>query len=150
MDLSHTDKNGKPRMVDVSGKPVEKRTAEATGFIRLQKETLRLIRSEGLSKGNVLLTAQIAGIQAAKKTADLIPLCHPLDLKKIDVDTFSEEEGVRVNSKVVCIGQTGAEMEALQAVTEALLTVYDMCKAVDKTMSLEGIRLKSKKKKAAG
>ena len=86
MELSHTDKEGKPRMVDVSGKPVEKRIARATGFIKLNTETIRLISTESISKGNVLLTAQIAGIQAAKKTAELIPLCHPLDLKKIDVD----------------------------------------------------------------
>ncbi|MFC2081034.1 cyclic pyranopterin monophosphate synthase MoaC [Bacteroidota bacterium] len=131
MGLSHLDENGKPKMVDVSGKSVERRTAEATGLILLQ---------------NVLLTAQIAGIQAAKKTAELIPLCHPLDLKKIDLDTRTESEGIRVNSRVVCIGQTGAEMEALQAVSTALLTIYDMCKAVDKNMVIEGIHLLKKTK----
>ena len=149
MELSHTDKEGKPRMVDVSGKPVEKRIARATGFIQLKSETIRLISKEGISKGNVLLTAQIAGIQAAKKTSELIPLCHPLDLKKIDVDVLPEADGIRVNGTVICIGQTGAEMEALQAVSSALLTIYDMCKAVDKTMILDGIRLLEKQKLAA-
>jgi cyclic pyranopterin phosphate synthase len=150
MKLSHTDNEGKPRMVDVSGKPVQKRTAEATGLIRLDPETSRLIRSDGISKGNVLLTAQISGIQAAKRTPELIPLCHHLELKKIDVDTEMVPEGIRVNSRVICIGQTGAEMEALEAVSTALLTIYDMCKAVDKNMSLEGIRLIAKKKEPIG
>ncbi len=146
MELSHLDKKGKPSMVDVSGKPVELRTAEATGFIRLRPETLRLISKNAIGKGNVELTAQIAGIQAAKKTAELIPLCHPLELTKIEVDTEMAEGGIRVRSLAKCTGQTGVEMEALQAVSTALLTIYDMCKAVDGKMIIEGIELLNKRK----
>ena len=146
MELTHLDKDGKPIMVDVSGKPFEKRTARARGFIQLGDETLKLIHSGSITKGNVLLTAQIAGIQGAKKTPDLIPLCHPLALKKIEVDTEFRENGIEVYSIVSCIGQTGVEMEALQAVSTALLTIYDMCKAVDKKMVIEGIRLLEKTK----
>jgi len=133
-------------MVDVSGKPFEKRVARARGLIKLQARTLSLIQENNMKKGNVLLTAQIAGIQAAKRTSDLIPLCHPLSLSKVDVDFDILEEGIQVESVVTCIEQTGVEMEALQAVSTALLTVYDMCKAVDKEMLIGDIHLVEKTK----
>ena len=148
MELSHLDKKGKPSMVDVSEKPVEKRTAIARGFIRLGRDTIKLIGDEAIAKGNVQLTAQIAGIQAAKKTSELIPLCHPLELKKINVDTEITNDGIFVTSMVTYLGQTGVEMEALQAVSTALLTIYDMCKAVDREMVMEGIELVSKLKES--
>jgi cyclic pyranopterin phosphate synthase len=146
MELSHLNKDGKPHMVDVSGKPFEKRMARATGFIRLQPGTLEQIRGKGTTKGNVLLTAQIAAIQAAKRTHELIPLCHPLPISKVEVDTEIREEGIEVFSQVNCTGQTGVEMEALQAVSTALLTIYDMCKAIDREMVIEWIRLIEKTK----
>jgi cyclic pyranopterin phosphate synthase len=148
MELSHIDNDGNPRMVDITGKPTEKRTARAQGFISLGNETLKLIREGSISKGNVLLTAQVAGIQAAKRTAELIPLCHPLALTKVDVTAEVLGGGVEVQSLVIAIGQTGVEMEALQAVSTALLTIYDMCKAVDSQMSIGGIELVEKKKEA--
>lgn len=144
--LSHIDDDNRPSMVDVSGKPQQKRTATARGFIKLQPETLELIGDNKIKKGNVLLTAELAGVQAAKQTSNLIPLCHPLLLSKIDVKAVAEEEGVAVEATVICTGQTGVEMEALTAVSTALLTVYDMCKAVDKTMLIGGIILVEKKK----
>lgn len=147
MDFSHLDKNGKPCMVDVSGKPDQKRIAVASGIIQLKKETIALIESDRIKKGNVMVTAQIAGIQAAKKTSELIPLCHSLLIKKVEVDTRIIEQGICVESTVVCIGQTGVEMEALHAVSTALLTIYDMCKAVDKSMILGEITLLEKTKK---
>ncbi|MBA7524862.1 Cyclic pyranopterin monophosphate synthase [subsurface metagenome] len=146
MKLSHIDKSGKPVMVDVSAKPYQKRVAKARGFIKLQKQTLSLIQENNIKKGNVLITAQIAGIQAAKKTSELIPLCHPLALKKVEVDAKTLDSGIQVDSLVTCIEQTGVEMEALQAVSTALLTIYDMCKAVDKEMILENIHLVEKTK----
>jgi len=146
MKLSHLDKSGKPVMVDVSGKPFEKRIARARGLIILQTRTLSLIQENNIKKGNVLLTAQIAGIQAAKRTSDLIPLCHPLSLSKVDVDFEIMEDSVQVESVVTCIEQTGVEMEALQAVSTALLTIYDMCKAVDKEMVIKDIYLVEKTK----
>jgi len=142
--LSHIGDDNRPSMVDVSGKPQQKRTATACGFIKLQPETLALIGDNKIKKGNVLLTAELAGVQAAKQTSNLIPLCHPLLLSKIDVEAIAEEEGVAVEATVVCTGQTGVEMEALTAVSTALLTVYDMCKAVDKTMLIGGIVLVDK------
>jgi len=142
--LSHIGDDNRPSMVDVSGKPQQKRTATARGFIKLQPETLALIGDNKIKKGNVLLTAELAGVQAAKQTSNLIPLCHPLLLSKIDVEAIAEEEGVAVEATVVCTGQTGVEMEALTAVSTALLTVYDMCKAVDKTMLIGGIVLVDK------
>jgi cyclic pyranopterin phosphate synthase len=144
--LSHIGEDHRPSMVDVSGKPPQKRTATARGFIKLQPETLALINDHKIKKGNVLLTAELAGVQAAKKTSDLIPLCHPLMLSKIDVQAVTESDGVAVESTVVCTGQTGVEMEALTAVSTALLTVYDMCKAVDQHMLLGGIVLVDKVK----
>jgi cyclic pyranopterin phosphate synthase len=146
MALTHLDEHGRPRMVDVSDKTPMRRLARATGFIRLGAETLRLIQENQIKKGNVLLTAELSGVQAAKHTPLLIPLCHPLLLTKVRVDATLEPEGVRVTSEVKCTGQTGVEMEALTAVGSALLTVYDMCKAVDKAMKLEGIELIEKTK----
>jgi cyclic pyranopterin phosphate synthase len=144
--LSHIGDDNRPSMVDVSNKPLQKRTATASGFIKLKPETLALISDNKIKKGNVLLTAELAGVQSAKQTSNLIPLCHPLLLSKIDVTAVAEEEGVAVESTVICTGQTGVEMEALTAVSTALLTIYDMCKAVDKTMLIGGIVLVEKVK----
>lgn len=144
--LSHTDDQGKAKMVDVGGKPVQQRMARARGFIRLQKITVALIRENQMKKGDVLSVAQIAGIQAAKRTAELIPLCHPLQITNVDVNASLKENGVEVQTLVKCNGQTGVEMEALTAASVALLTVYDMCKAVDKQMVIEEVVLLEKKK----
>ncbi len=145
-ELSHTDNSGKARMVDTGGKPDQQREARAEGFIRLQHHTVQLIRDNQLKKGDVLRIAEIAGIQGAKKTSDLIPLCHPIPLTHVSVEAFLLEDGVRIESQVRCTGKTGVEMEALTGVSMALLTVYDMCKAVDETMILETIRLINKRK----
>ena len=123
-----------------------KRTAMAEGFIKLLPDTVQLIRENRLKKGDVLTVAEIAGIQGGKRTSELIPLCHPLQITKLDVRASLAEGGVKVESYAACIGQTGIEMEALTAVTVALLTVYDMCKAVDKGMVIEKVRLVSKTK----
>jgi cyclic pyranopterin phosphate synthase len=144
--LSHVDASGKACMVDVGGKKEQLRTAVASGFIRLGPETLKLIRENQMKKGDVLTVAQIAGIQAAKKTSELIPLCHPLAITKIDVVTELQDQGVKVTAEARCTGPTGVEMEALTAVSVALLTIYDMCKAVDKEMTLGEIRLIEKRK----
>jgi cyclic pyranopterin phosphate synthase len=146
-ELSHISKEGKANMVDVGHKPQQIRTATASGFIHLQKETIDLIRENMIKKGDVITIAEIAGIQAAKETSRLIPLCHPLQLTKVDVKAVVEERGVRVESLTRCIGQTGVEMEALTAVNVALLTIYDMCKAVDKEMVIGAVKLESKEKK---
>ncbi|HOZ14994.1 MAG TPA: cyclic pyranopterin monophosphate synthase MoaC [Tenuifilaceae bacterium] len=147
MTLSHIDKNGKANMVDVGDKPNQIREAHAKGFIKLSRETFRLISENQMKKGDVLTVAEIAGIQAAKRTPELIPLCHTLMLTKVDVKATLTSEGVEVNSYVKCIGQTGVEMEALTAVSTALLTVYDMCKAVDKNMVISDVKLLEKTKK---
>ena len=148
--LSHINKEGKARMVDVGDKPVQQRSATASGFISLQSETIRLISENLIKKGDVLSIAEIAGVQAAKKTSDLIPLCHPLLITKVTVETMlmdeKDKKGVGVTATVKCQGQTGVEMEALTAVSVALLTIYDMCKAVDKTMHISNIHLIEKKK----
>ncbi len=144
--LSHTDSSGKASMVDVSQKNESLRTATATGFIRLGDETLKLVKENNMKKGDVISVSEIAGIMAAKQTSTLIPLCHPINLTKVDVVCVFEEKGIRVNSLARCSGQTGVEMEALTAVSVSLLTIYDMCKAVDKKMEMEGIRLVSKEK----
>lgn len=144
--LSHINNEGKANMVDVGHKPLQVRTAQASGFIRLQPETIKLIQENLIKKGDVLTIAEIAGIQAAKETSRLIPLCHPLQLTKVEVKTYVTENGVEVKSLTRCIGQTGVEMEALTAVNVALLTIYDMCKAVDKQMILSDIKLESKEK----
>ena len=144
--LSHTNKEGKANMVDVGHKPNQLRTAIAEGFISLSEETIRLINENEMKKGDVLTIAEIAGIQGAKRTSELIPLCHPLQLTKVDVKAILEEDGVRINCLARCIGQTGVEMEALNGVSIGLLTIYDMCKAVDKSMEIGNIRLMEKTK----
>ena len=144
--LSHIDNTGKAGMVDVSGKVSQKRTARAAGRINLAAATLEVIKADSLKKGDVLAVARLAGIQAAKQCPFLIPLCHPLMLDQIEVDMQMDDRGIVVNSKVVCRGSTGVEMEALTAVSLALLTVYDMCKAVDKEMVISEIKLIEKLK----
>ena len=133
-------------MVDVGHKPFQQRTATAIGFIRMQHATLELVSKNVIKKGDVLTVAEIAGIQAAKLTPSLIPLCHPLPLTSVRVKASLKSEGVEVRAECRCTGQTGIEMEALTAVSVALLTVYDMCKAVDKSMLIEGITLTNKSK----
>lgn len=145
-ELTHVDAEGRARMVDVSAKPSQHRVAKARGFITLEKSTALLIEENRIKKGNVLAVAEIAGVQAAKRTSELIPLCHPLQLTNVNVKAELEEGGVSVTGAVSCIGQTGVEMEALCAVSVALLTVYDMCKAVDKTMKIGEIVLLEKTK----
>ena len=145
--LSHTNQDGKANMVDVGNKPNQLRIARAEGFIKLNSQTIRLIQENQMKKGDVLIVAEIAGIQGAKRTSDLIPLCHPLQLTKVDVQATIEENGVRIVSLVKCIGQTGVEMEALNGVSVGLLTIYDMCKAVDKNMTISEIKLVEKTKK---
>ncbi len=144
--LSHVDEKGKANMVDVGAKADQKRIAKATGHITLKTETLQLIKDNSMKKGDVLTIAEIAGIQGGKKTSDLIPLCHPLQITKLDVKAIMDKTGVRVNSEARCIGKTGIEMEALTAVSTALLTVYDMCKAVDKEMNIDEVTLVEKTK----
>jgi len=144
--LSHTNEKGKANMVDVGSKPDQVRTASAEGRIFVKNETLQLIKDNQLKKGDVLTIAEIAGIQGGKKTSELIPLCHPLQITKLDVKTELFENGVIVKSYAKCIGKTGIEMEALTAVHVALLTVYDMCKAVDKEMVIGEVRLIEKNK----
>lgn len=146
MEFSHINKDGKANMVDVSAKSSQIRTAKANGTIRLNASTIALIRENEIKKGDVLTVAEIAGIQAAKRTSELIPLCHNLNLSKVEVKATIVEGGVSVFSMAKCIGQTGVEMEALTAVSVALLTIYDMCKAVDKEMVISEIRLVEKTK----
>jgi len=145
-ELSHVKPDGSISMVDVSAKPDEVRVATARGFVRMSRETLKLVRENGIKKGDVLSVAKIAGISAAKQTSSLIPLCHPLSLSHIQVDCELQEEGVEVFSAVRTTGKTGVEMEALVGVSVAALTLYDMCKAVDKAMVIEGISVVSKEK----
>ena len=144
--LSHLDARGRARMVDVGAKPLQARRARAEGTIALQAATRAMIREDRIAKGNVLTVAQIAAVQAAKRTAELIPLCHPLALDAIDVELDLIEGGVVARAEVRCTGRTGVEMEALTAVSVALLTVYDMCKAVDRTMRIGDIYLVEKEK----
>jgi cyclic pyranopterin monophosphate synthase len=146
-DLSHVDEQGRARMVDVGGKTPQSRYARAAGTIDLAPATRDLIRNNQLKKGDVLAVAQIAGIQAAKRTAELIPLCHPLVIDRIDVTLTLTNEGVSAVSEVACVGRTGVEMEALTAVSVALLTVYDMCKAADKQMRIGNVILLEKVKR---
>src|SRR5881392_4142234 len=146
--LSHVASDGRARMVDVSGKPISARRAVATGKIRLQRQTLDLIRKDQIAKGNVFATARIAGIQAAKQTAHLIPLCHTLPLGEVEVDIVTSNEGAEVKCAAQTIAQTGVEMEALVGVTVALLTIYDMCKAVDRQMQISVVHLVEKTKSA--
>ena len=144
--FSHTDDRGRANMVDVGNKKTQRRRAVASGTIFLSSNTLELLRENQIKKGDVLTVAQIAGIQAAKQTSSLIPLCHPLVINKIDVKMEITAKGVTAQSEVRCIGRTGVEMEALTAVSVALLTVYDMCKAVDKNMLIGEIKLLEKVK----
>lgn len=147
MNLTHTDDQGRASMVDVSAKPAMAREAVAGAFVELQAETLRLIRENGLKKGDVLAVARIAGIQAAKQTQMLIPLCHQIALSKVAVDFEAKPDGILITTTARTIAQTGVEMEALTAASVAALTIYDMCKAVDKQMTIGAIRLLSKTKK---
>jgi len=144
--LTHIGPDGRAQMVNVSAKPLSARTAVATGKIRLQRETLDLIANDQIAKGNVFATARIAGIQAAKQAAHLIPLCHTLPLSEIKIDVVTSNNGAEVTCTARTIAQTGVEMEALTGVAVALLTIYDMCKAVDKDMQLSDIRLLKKTK----
>ncbi|MEI7981355.1 MAG: cyclic pyranopterin monophosphate synthase MoaC [Bacteroidota bacterium] len=145
--LSHITEAGKANMVDVSGKPDQLRTATAMGHIRLHPDTIGLILENKMKKGDVLTVAEIAGIQGGKRTSDLIPLCHLLRISKLEVQATTDETGVTVTSTAVCTGPTGIEMEALTAVSVALLTIYDMCKAADKGMVIDDIRLVAKTKR---
>ncbi len=144
--LTHIDESGRANMVDVGDKKPQTRTAVAEGFIRLNKQTVKLIRENQIRKGDVLNVAEIAGIQAAKRTSELIPLCHQLQLTKVEVELNIQENGVFAKCSSRCIGQTGVEMEALTGVQIALLTIYDMCKAVDKAMTIENVKLIEKTK----
>ena len=144
--LTHITPDGRARMVDVSPKPLSRRRAVARGEIRLRRETVDLITRDQIAKGNVFATARIAGIQAAKQTAQLIPLCHTLPLGKVNIDIVASKDGAEVKCTAQTIAQTGVEMEALVGVTVALLTIYDMCKAVDKHMIICGVELLEKTK----
>ncbi|MDA3781245.1 MAG: cyclic pyranopterin monophosphate synthase MoaC [Bacteroidales bacterium] len=144
--FSHVDSSGKANMVDVGDKPNQKREAKAKGHIKLSDQAIKLIKDNTNKKGDVLTISEIAGIQGGKRTSELIPLCHPLQITKIDVKAKLDETGVEVISQARCVGKTGIEMEALTAVSVALLTVYDMCKAVDKNMVIENTTLIEKTK----
>lgn len=139
--LTHFDSNGQPHMVDVTEKATTSRMARAEGYITMAEDTLQLIRDKGHKKGDVLNIAQLAGIMAAKKTGDLIPLCHPLALSHVSVQLTILDDRVQITAECRLTGKTGVEMEALTAVSVAALTVYDMVKAVDKSMIITGIRL---------
>jgi cyclic pyranopterin phosphate synthase len=145
--LTHIDNKGKAVMVDIGDKENQLRIAKASGHISLAPETIRLIKENLLNKGDVLSVSQLAGISSAKKTYDLIPLCHNIVLENVKVDAVVDKTGVKVESEVRCYGKTGVEMEALTAVSIALLTVYDMCKAVDKNMIIDRIGLTEKIKR---
>jgi cyclic pyranopterin monophosphate synthase len=145
--LTHTDNKGRAIMVDVGEKENQLRIAKARGHISLAPETIRLIGENLLKKGDVMTVCELAGISAAKKTADLIPLCHNIVLDNVKVHAVVDKTGVQIISEVRCTGKTGVEMEALTAVSVALLTVYDMCKAVDKKMIIDSISLTEKSKK---
>lgn len=147
-ELTHIRKDGTAAMVDVSEKPVVRREATAEGFVALREETIAAITDGEVPKGDVLAVARIAGIQAAKKTADLIPLCHQLPLTKVVVDFKPETNGVRIIATVRTDAKTGVEMEALTAVSVAALTIYDMCKAIDTEMVIGEVRLLEKAKEA--
>jgi cyclic pyranopterin phosphate synthase len=144
--LSHVGADGRAQMVDVSKKPLSARTAVAAGKIRLRKETVALVRKSGIAKGDVIATARIAGIQAAKRTAHLIPLCHTLPLSEVKIDIVISDNAAEVTCTARTVAQTGVEMEALTGVSVALLTIYDMCKAVDKEMQIFDVWLVKKTK----
>ncbi len=145
-EFTHFNEEGRAKMVDVSGKESTLRTAVASGTVCLNAETFELVKSDRIKKGDVLAVAQVAGIMAAKKNPDLIPMCHPLMLTGVDIafDLDSEKHTVQIDATVRCKGETGVEMEALTAVSVAALTIYDMCKAVQKDITIEHIRLISK------
>ena len=144
--LSHLDGGGAANMVDISGKPLTQRVAVAEGYVRMTRETLDAVQAGDISKGDVVGTARIAGIMAAKQTSNLIPLCHPLPIQKVEVsvEVDSERPGYRIEAMVKTAGQTGVEMEALTAVSVTALTLYDMAKALQKSMQIEDIRLLAK------
>lgn len=144
--LSHLGSDGRAQMVDVSAKPLSTRTATAKGKIKLQRKTLDLISKDRIAKGNVFATARLAGIQAAKQTPNLIPLCHTLPLGDVKIDIVGARDDVEVTCTARTVAQTGVEMEALTGVSIALLTIYDMCKAVDKKMQIGDLRLIKKTK----
>src|SRR5205809_5405910 len=146
--LTHISRDGRAQMVDVSAKPMSKRRAVAIGTIQLQHETLDLIAKDQIAKGNVFATARLAGIQAAKRTAHLIPLCHTLPLGEVKIDIELAKNGATITCTARTVAQTGVEMEALTGVSVALLTIYDMCKAVDKKMVIGEVRLVEKTKRA--
>ena len=143
-ELTHLDADGSVRMVDVSDKPITSREAVAAGRIQMQADTLALIASDEMPKGNVLETARIAGIMAAKRTHEMIPLCHPISVTGVDIAFVAESDGIAARCSVKVDERTGVEMEALAAVSTSLLTIYDMCKAVDKSMVIGDIRLVKK------
>ncbi len=145
--LTHIAGDGRAQMVDVSAKPMSNRKAVASGRIQLQRKTIELITKDQIAKGHVFATARIAGIQAAKQTAQLIPLCHTLPLGEVKIDIATSDEGADVKCTAQTVAQTGVEMEALVGVTVALLTIYDMCKAVDKEMEISDVRLVEKNKR---
>jgi len=142
--LTHLDAAGAAHMVDVGGKPVTARVAVAEGFIAVSSDALEAIRTSAIAKGDVLAVARVAGIMAAKRTSDLIPLCHPLPLTSVSVDFTLADNGIQAKATTATEGQTGVEMEALTAVSAALLTIYDMAKAIDRGMEIGAIRLVSK------
>jgi cyclic pyranopterin phosphate synthase len=148
--LTHLDADGRARMVDVSGKAATAREAVAAGLVRMKPQTRDLALSGGARKGDVIAAAEIAGIMAAKKTAELIPLCHPLPLSKAEVRVAAADEGLAVTARVATTGPTGVEMEALTAVSVACLTLYDMLKAVERGMTIEAVRLIEKTGGASG
>ncbi len=150
LGLTHFDGSGRARMVDVGEKPVTHRVAVAAGLVRARPETIAAIREGRAAKGDVLAVAQVAAVMAAKKTSDIVPMCHPLMLSRIDVSFELGEETVGIRARVETRGQTGVEMEALTAVAAAALTVYDMTKAIDRGMTIEAIRLEEKAGGASG
>lgn len=145
--LTHLDSQGRARMVDVSQKETTERTARARGYVKMREETLSLISAGRIQKGDVIAVARIAGVMAAKKTSDLIPLCHPLQISAVEIDLIPEPDTsrIRIEASVTVSAQTGVEMEALTAVSAAALTIYDMCKAVDRDMTISEIMLVEKR-----
>ncbi len=149
-DLTHIDADGRARMVDVSEKPSTKRVAVAKGRLRMQPETLALALSGGGKKGDVRAVAEIAGVMAAKRTSDLIPMCHPLAISAVKVEVAPADDGLEITARVTTTGPTGVEMEALTAASVACLTLYDMLKAADKTMVIDSVRVIEKSGGASG
>jgi len=150
-DLSHFDEHGASRMVNVGEKPITRRTARASGLVRMLPATREMILQRGHAKGDVLEVARLAGIMAAKRTADLIPLCHPLPLEAVTLNLGPQaEDAIRIEATVEVLAKTGVEMEALTAVSVACLTIYDMCKSVDRAMTIEQVRVEEKSGGASG